>query len=99
MKYYPVVVQAVAADDKNIIVYFSDGRITKYNMKPLIRQGGVFQRLEDETFFSNALTVLNDTAAWDISGRHDPYDCIDIDPMTLYNASQISDPLEADIAG
>lgn len=94
MKYVPEVVQVIPDENKNIIVYFSDGRITKFNMTPLINRGGIFRRLQDNDFFSAGLTVLNGTAAWDLSGCHDPRDCIDIDPVTLYEAQQVQDPLE-----
>lgn len=97
MKYYPEVVQVITGEGKNIIVYFSDGRITKYNMTPLIAKGGIFNKLEDRDFFTHRLTVMNNTAAWDLSGKHDPTDCIDIDPVTLYEAEQVSDPLEVDL--
>ena len=39
-------------------------------------------------------TVLNDTVAWDVSGRYDPATCIDLDPFTVYAAERVSDPLE-----
>ena len=67
------------------------------NMEPLIAKGGVFIKLKDRDFFRNRLTVMNNTAAWDSSGKHDPTDCIDIDPVTLYEAEQVSDPLEVDL--
>lgn len=92
--YYPEVVQAVAGDNQQIYVYFSDGKITRYDVKPLIAKGGVFTQLSDSRFFSERLTVLNKTAAWDVSGCYDPSDCIDIDPFTLYDAEAVMDPLE-----
>ena len=40
-------------------------------------------------------TVLNNTLAWDVSGRFDPYTCIDIDPMTIYKeGTDVDDPLK-----
>lgn len=50
-------------------------------MKESIAGGGVFERLADDSFFEEALTVLNDTVAWDVSGHYDPITCIDIDPF------------------
>lgn len=93
--YYPEVVQAVAGPDKSVYAYFSDGKITKYDVTPLIVRGGVFSRLADEDFFSQSLTVLNGTVAWDVSGRFDPTTCIDIDPLAVYEAPVVSDPLES----
>ncbi len=83
MKYFPEVVQAIADEDKIVFTYFSDGRITQFDMKPLIEKGDIFKKLEDNNFFSNRPTVMNGTAAWDLSGHHDPTNCIDIDPLTL----------------
>lgn len=93
--YYPEVVQAIAGPGRSIYVYFSDGRITRYDVAPLVARGGVFSSLEDERFFKDALTVLNGTAAWDVSGRYDPTSCIDIDPVTLYEAKRVKDPLDS----
>lgn len=93
-EYNPEVVQAVAGPDRTVYAYFSDGTITQYDAKPLIEKGGVFERLRDDSFFTGALTVLNGTVAWDVSGRFDPTTCIDIDPYTVYEAKRVSDPLE-----
>lgn len=92
--YFPAVVQAVAGPDRTVFAYFSNGKITQVDMKPAIEAGGVFERLADEEFFTKALTVLNDTVAWDVSGHFDPTTCIDIDPFAAYEAPSVSDPLE-----
>ena len=95
VNYYPVVVQAIPTKDKCIAVYFSDGHIKEFDMKPLIEKSGVFERLKDDDFFTKRLTVLNGTAAWDLSGKHDTSDCIDLDPFVLYSeAKEIKDPLD-----
>lgn len=92
-KYYPIVVQVVPREGYFIYSYFSDGRITLFDIKPLIKKGGVFSKLSDARFFSERLTVMNNTASWDVSGHFDPTMCIDIDPFELYEAPQVSDPL------
>lgn len=92
--YFPSVVQVVPGPDKTVFAYFSDGRITQLDMKPPIAQGGIFDRLSDDAFFTTALTVLNDTVAWDVSGCYDPTNCIDIDPFIAYEAPAVKDPLE-----
>lgn len=94
LDYFPEVVQAVPGPDRTVYAYFSDGRITQYDVSPLIGKGGVFDRLRDEAFFRNALTVLNGTVAWDVSGHYDPSTCIDIDPYSVYEAKRVSDPLD-----
>ena len=57
-------------------------------------QDGV-SHVGDERFFTERLTVLNDSVAWDLSGRYDPGDCIDIDPFEVYAAPSVADPLES----
>lgn len=94
ISYIPSVVQAVAGPNKTVFAYFSDGKITQFDVKPEISRGGVFAALKDDDFFRCALTVLNDTVAWDVSGHFDPKTCIDIDPFVLYEAPAVSDPLE-----
>ena len=94
-EYFPEVVQALAGPDRTVYAYFSDGRITQFDTKPLMSAGGVFSRLESDEFFAGALTVLNGTVAWDVSGVYDPAICIDVDPFNVYEAPQVSDPLES----
>ena len=92
--YFPEVVQAVAGEEYTVYAYFSDGSIRLFDVKPLIKQGGVFARLQDLSFFTDRLTVLNHTVAWDLSGHYDPADCIDIDPFTVFASPVVEDPLE-----
>ena len=64
-----------------------------YDAKPVRKLGGVFEPMRDGEFFREHLTVLNDTAAWDVNGDFDPCTCID--PIELYeNSEVVSDPLE-----
>ena len=57
----------------------------------IIKQGGIFNKIEDETVFKNTLTVLNGTVAWDIAGNRNEYECIDIDPMTIFECPVVPD--------
>ena len=41
--------------------------------------------------FKNTLTVLNGTVAWDIAGNRNEYECIDIDPMTIFECPVVPD--------
>ena len=72
MDYMPKVLQAVAGEDNTVYLYFSDGSVRLYDAKPLLKLGGVFEPLKDPDFFRSRLTVLNDTAAWDVTGNMDP---------------------------
>lgn len=94
-KIFPVVVQAVAGDDYTVFAYLNDGTIRKVSVKNLVEQGGVFEKLKDPEFFRNALTVLNDTVAWDLSGHFDPTNCIDLDPFMIAECEVVADPLLA----
>ena len=93
------VVQVKPTKDFKIYVYFEDGAIRLYDVKPHIEQGGVFKQIEKFEDFLDKCTVLNNTVAWDLSGKFDPYHCIDIDPETLFsNGQATTDPLEEDVA-
>ncbi|MDO4175653.1 MAG: DUF2442 domain-containing protein [Eubacteriales bacterium] len=91
---FPKVLQAITGDDYTVYAYLNDGTVRCVDMKPMIAQGGVFEQLRDENFFTSHLTVLNDTVAWDLTGEHDPAQCIDIDPFTVADMPVIADPLE-----
>ena len=95
MDYMPKVLQAVTGEKYTIYLYFSDGSVRLYDAKPLLKLGGVFEPLKDLDFFRSRLTVLNDTAAWDVTGNMDPCSCVDLDPIELYeNCPVVADPLE-----
>ncbi len=83
-RFYPEIYQAVAGKNYMVYAYLSDGSVREFDVKPLINQGGVFQKIEDETIFRDTLTILNGTVAWDIAGNRNEYECIDIDPMTIF---------------
>ena len=88
-EYFPIVVQAVPQSDYHVHVYFSDGKITDYNMTSYLNKG-IFKALLELEVFMETCTVMNNTVAWDIKGNRDCCDCIDIDPFTLYNAPSIN---------
>ena len=91
----PKVLQAVAGENYTVYLYFNDGSVRLYDAKPLLKLGGVFAPLQDEAFFRNRLTVLNDTAAWDVTGDRNSCTCVDLDPIELYeNCPVVVDPLE-----
>ncbi len=93
--YIPTVVQAVPGSDFTVYAYFTDGTVRLADVKPLIAKGGVFGNIADETAFSDLLTVMNGTVAWDVAGGRDEFGCIDLDPCVLYESSAVvSDPLD-----
>lgn len=84
MNYFPEIVQVVPHNDYTVSVYFSDGKIVLYNVKPLLGKE-VFSKIKDINIFMERCTILNDTLAWDIAGNRNESECIDIDPNTLYS--------------
>ncbi len=87
------VIQVIPKENFTVIVYFEDGVIKKYDAKPLLNKG-VFKNISKIEDFISKCAVINNTLAWDMSGNYDTYNCIDIDPETIYNSSDtISDPL------
>lgn len=80
---FPKVVQVIPMKDFKVYVYFEDGKIVCYDMKPLLDKD-VFKPLRDQHTFIDTCTVMNDTLAWDIERNRDVSSCIDIDPDTLY---------------
>lgn len=95
MDYIPDIIQVVPHSDYTVSVYFVDGKIVLYDVKPKLDRG-VFRKLNDKDFFMNQCKIMNDTLAWDLSGENDPANCIDIDPETLYALEHTGD---AKVAG
>ena len=87
-EYFPEVVQVVPKEDYTVTVYFSDGKVTLYDVKPKLNKG-IFTRLKDLYVFLNSCTIMNDTLAWDIGGNYDESNCIDIDPWCLYEMPEV----------
>jgi Protein of unknown function (DUF2442) len=79
------VLQVFPTDDYKVYLYFSDGKVRLFDGKDLIKKG-IFRQLQDVNVFKDTCTVLNDTLAWDISGKLDPSDCLDLDPEELYKS-------------
>ncbi|MDD4346467.1 MAG: DUF2442 domain-containing protein [Desulfitobacteriaceae bacterium] len=88
------VLQVVPTDDYKVYIYFDDGKIKLFDASELIKKG-VFQQLQGVELFKNSCTVLNDTLAWDLSGKFDPYNCLDLDPEELYNSCpEVKEPIK-----
>ena len=89
------VVQVYPQNDFTVYVYFSDGVIKLYDVKPVIKKGGVFKQIANIDAFMNLCTVLNNTLAWDVGGNYDPVKCLDLDPEVIYQQGRsVDDPLE-----
>ena len=84
MEYFPEIVQVIPYEDFTVSVYFSDGKIVLYDVKPFIHTE-IFSKISDINIFMESCTILNDTLAWDIAGDRNESECIDIDLDTLYS--------------
>lgn len=91
MDYTPEIVQVVPHPDYTVSVYFVDGKIVVYDVKPKLERG-VFAALKDPEVFMNQCKIMNDTLAWDLSGANDAANCIDIDPDSLYALAHVEEP-------
>ena len=83
------IVQVVPHEDYTVWVYFADGKITLYDMTPNLDKG-VFKKLKDLDVFIGKCRIMNDTLAWDV-GEAGPEDCIDVDPIMLYDCPEVID--------
>jgi len=90
MEQTPEIVQVVPHSDYTVSVYFVDGKIVVYDVKPKLEKG-VFAALRDPVIFMERCKIMNDTLAWDLSGEDDPSNCIDIDPDTLYALEHVEE--------
>ena len=93
--FWPEVLQVVPTNDYQIYAYFNEGSVRLFDVRPLIRPGTVFEPLSDIDFFRSRATVINHTAAWDMTGDRDPRRCIDLDPFVLFEQAAVPDPLAA----
>jgi hypothetical protein len=92
MTIFHKVIQVYPTDDYKVYLYFTDGKIKLFDAKELVNQG-IFQQIRDVDKFQETCTVLNDTLAWDLSGKRDPSDCLDLDPEELYDTCpEIKEP-------
>ena len=93
-RFVPEVLQSYPTDDYQVYAYLNDGSVRKIDMRPLIRPDTVFEPLMDMNVFKECVTVLNDTVAWDFTGKRDPSDCVDLDPYEIFALDCVDDPLE-----
>jgi len=91
--FYPKVCQVFPNESYGLYVYFNDGSVRFYDVRHLLNKDTVFEPLQDINVFKSTLTILNDTVAWDLKGNRDERDCIDIDPLVLFEAPIVEDPL------
>lgn len=89
---FPKIVQVLPTEEYTVYVYFEDGKIVCYDVKPLLEKE-MFAVLRDIECFIKKCTIMNDTLAWDISGDRDCTKCIDIAPDTLYMLEAVKEKI------
>lgn len=87
--YFPTVVQVIPKENYTVLVFFDDGKITQYDASDIIKKG-IFTKLQDIRIFMDTCTVMNGTLAWDIDGKRNTSECLDIDPFMLYEQPSVS---------
>ena len=93
---FHTVVQVKPTKEFKVYVYFDDGKIKLFDMTSFLGKG-VFKQISDIDAFLEKCTILNQTLAWDVGGNFDEYNCIDIDPETIYRTGiDVADPLSFD---
>lgn len=87
------ILQVYPTIDFHVYLYFNDGSIRKFDAHELIRKG-VFQPLQDINIFQRSCTVIHGTLAWDLAGKRDPSNVLDLDAQELYRTCPVvADPL------
>ena len=81
--YQTELVQVIPTEEYTVYLYYDDGNVRLYDVKPLINTGGIFDELNDFNVFINTCTIMNDTLAWNVAGNYNEWECIDICPDTL----------------
>ena len=66
-----------------VYLYYDNGEIKVYDCSWILNESGVFEKIKDKEIFKDTCTIMNNTLAFDISGKRDTYNCIDI-CQTLY---------------
>ena len=80
------IVYVCPGGDYRVFCLFSNGQWRIWDASGMLNMHLMKQHMEkDSNFFNNAIAVINDTLAWDRTGDRDPYECIDIDPATIWD--------------
>ncbi len=86
----PLLYQVYPTDTYEVYLYYDNGEIRIYNCSFILERKGVFEQIHDVNRFKELCSIMNGTLAFDISGKFDPYNCIDFCPDTIYEESIVS---------
>lgn len=83
----PNLYQVVPTDDYKVYLYYDNGEIKLYDCSWVLEQKGVFEKIHNIEDFKRFCTIINGTLGFDYTEKRDTYNCIDIDPDTVYEES------------
>lgn len=83
----PALFQVIPTNEYKVYLYYDNGEIKLYDCSWILQKNGIFERIHNIEDFKRLCTIMNRTLAFDISEERDTYNCIDIDPDTIYEDS------------
>ena len=83
----PYLFQVIPTNDYHVYLYYDNGEIKLYDCSWVLTRRGIFEKIHAIDDFKRLCTIMNRTLAFDISEKRDTYNCIDIDPDTVYQES------------
>lgn len=83
-EYVPQIYMAIPAGAKKVDCYFTNGAVRRYDVNRAIRLGGVFAPLRNQRTFERSMLVMDGVLAFDLTGKRDPYDVVDICADVIY---------------
>ena len=83
-EYIPEIYMIRLAGGKLVDCYFTNGAARRYDVAHAIALGGVFAPLQDQAVFERSAIVMDGVLAFDLSGKRDPFDVVDICADVVY---------------
>jgi len=83
----PKLYQVYPTSEYTVYLYYDNGEIKLYDCKWILEEDGIFSAIQNPNDFVRLCVIMNNTLAFDITEKFDPYSCIDICPDTIYEES------------
>lgn len=77
------VIKVKPLDNHHVIVEFEDGIVKDYDASTLLKLKNC-KCLKDIEFFKSRCCIINGTLAWALTEIPDEYNCIDLNPRSVY---------------
>jgi len=87
----PEIVKVFPRNDFTVLIFFANGKVTKFDMRKRIKKGTAFEALSDINIFVSKAKILNYTLAWDLSDNNDERDCLDVAPEALWRSKNVTE--------